>query len=116
MPYLWGGRSSEGVDCSSLVQIALAMAGISVPRDSDLQETTIGLEVPMSHKEDYSNLEVGDLVFFPGHVGVFIEDSRFLHANAFDMLVSQHNFSDVVKRSRIENACVSSIRRLIPAS
>ena len=92
------------------------MCGISVPRDSDLQETTIGIELPMSNNRDYSELKAGDLVFFPGHVGVFTEDSRFLHANAFDMQVSQHRFSDVLERGRSENTSVSSIRRLMPAN
>jgi len=113
VPYLWGGRSSEGMDCSSFVQLALAMAGVSVPRDSDLQEVAIGIEIPMGNNQDYSKLEVGDLVFFKGHVGVFIENAHFLHANAFDMQVSEHSFTDVLDRSRSENASVSSIRRLM---
>ena len=116
VPYLWGGRSAEGVDCSSLVQIALAMAGVSVPRDSDLQESAVGVEVPMDNGGDYSRIKEGDFVFFPGHVGLFMDDWRFLHANAFDMQVSLHGFSDVLNRSRSENAGVTSIRRITPST
>ena len=86
-----------------------------MPRDSDLQETTIGIAVTISNHHDYSKLKTGDLVFFPGHVGIFIDDSRFLHANAFDMQVSQHSFSDVLERGMSENSSISSVRRLLPA-
>jgi len=111
-PYLWGGRSANGVDCSSLVQLALRLAGLRVPRDSDMQETAVGTAVPMSDPHDFSAVEEGDLVFFPGHVGFFVSGWRFLHANAFDMLVSIHRFSEVLDRADAGNAGVTAIRRL----
>jgi len=111
-PYLWGGRSADGVDCSALVQMALRLAGIRAPRDSDLQEAAIGAEVAMADPHDFSAVEEGDLVFFPGHVGFFVSGWRFLHANAYDMLVSIHSFSEVLDRADAADAGVSSIRRL----
>lgn len=110
-PYLWGGRSCHGLDCSSLVQFALRMAGIDVPRDSDLQAAAIGVEVPMKNPNDLSGIEDGDLIFFPGHVGFYVEHWRFLHANAYDMQVSVHNLSDVLDRANAEDAGITCIRR-----
>lgn len=110
-PYLWGGRSCQGLDCSSLVQFALRMAGIDTPRDSDLQAAAIGIEVPMTNSNDLSGIEDGDLIFFPGHVGFYVEHWRFLHANAYDMQVSVHNLSDVLDRANREDAGITCIRR-----
>lgn len=111
-PYLWGGRSGAGIDCSALVQLVLRMAGIDVPRDSDLQQGAVGSAVPQTDTGDFSQLEDGDLVFFPGHVGFFVHGWRFLHANAFDMQVSLHGFSEVLDRANASNAGVSAIRRV----
>jgi cell wall-associated NlpC family hydrolase len=115
VPYLWGGRSALGLDCSALVQLAMAMAGIAAPRDADLQEASVGTPVAMDNEQDFSRLAEGDLVFFPGHVGLFVDNWRFLHANAFDMQVSLHGFSEVLDRAESENAPVTSIRRIVPS-
>ena len=98
--------------------LALGMAAITAPRDSDLQEAgpgAVGSLVEMDDEQDFSRLEEGDLVFFPGHVGLFVNGWRFLHANAFDMQVSLHGFSDVLDRANRDNAGVSSIRRITPS-
>lgn len=92
-PYVWGGRGHQGVDCSGLVQTALAQCGIAVPRDTDLQREGIGNPLP-----DDVPLRRGDFLFFPGHVGVMVDEDRLLHANAFWMSTVIEPLADVLAR------------------
>jgi cell wall-associated NlpC family hydrolase len=110
-PYVWGGRSDRGLDCSALVQLSLMRCGIDAPRDSDMQEAGLGSPGPYNGNEDV--LQRGDLVFWKGHVGIWIAPERFLHANAMDMCVSTAPFQDIVRYiQENENQPVSSVRRV----
>lgn len=83
MPYLWGGRAVTGLDCSSLIQLAMQAAGRPCPRDSDMQAAELGQSI-----EADADLARGDLVFWQGHVGVMLDETRLLHANAHHMAVA----------------------------
>jgi len=91
-PYRWGGRGAGGIDCSGLVQLALGLAGIDAPRDSDMQRA-LGHEIAPD-----APLARGDLIFFPGHVGLMADGTRLLHANAHAMAVTIEPLADVVAR------------------
>jgi cell wall-associated NlpC family hydrolase len=90
-PYLWGGRSGLGIDCSGLTQLALMMTGQKFPRDTDMQ-AKVGTEIA---RED---LRRGDLVFWKGHVGIMEDAETLLHANGHTMTVARENFEAAVKR------------------
>ena len=90
-PYLWGGRSCAGIDCSGLVQIALQACGMTCPRDTGEQKM---LGSAIGHDQ----LQRGDLVFFPGHVGIMADTANLLHANAHHMRTVVELLSDVVAR------------------
>jgi cell wall-associated NlpC family hydrolase len=81
-PYLWGGRASTGLDCSALVQLALQAAGRDCPRDSDMQEAELGRTLSQDAVP-----ERGNLIFWKGHVGIMLDQTRLLHANGHHVAV-----------------------------
>ncbi|MCA0046047.1 NlpC/P60 family protein [Mesorhizobium sp. B283B1A] len=95
-PYLWGGVSGFGIDCSGLVQLAMRMAGKNVLRDSDMQAASIG--EPLDPGADFSKLRRGDLVFWKGHVAVMTDAETMIHANGHTMLVSREGLKDAIAR------------------
>ncbi|WP_241242013.1 C40 family peptidase [Sphingobium algorifonticola] len=109
-PYVWGGRGHLGVDCSGLVQVALGQAGRKVPRDTDLQRESIGVQLP----ED-APLQRGDLLFFPGHVGIMVDSDSLLHANAHWMGTVVEPLADVIARLAPLHAQPVLARRRITA-
>ena len=109
-PYLWGGKSSLGLDCSALVQLALDAAGIAAPRDSDMQERSVGTALPLG--DGLPPLRRGDLVFWKGHVGLMQDAHRLLHANGHHMLVASEPLEVAIDRIEAKGAGkVTSIRR-----
>ena len=109
MTYLWAGRSTFGIDCSGLVQLAMQMAGIAVLRDTDMQEATIGEAVELA--PDLSGLKRGDLIFWSGHVGMMRDSENLLHANGHTMTVFSEPLESAVKRISYLYGAPSSVRR-----
>lgn len=109
--YLWGGRTTEGHDCSALVQNAMEAAGLPAPRDSDMQERALG--APLNLAPDLSGLNRGDLIFWKGHVGVMRDATELLHANGYHMQTISEPLREAVDRiAAAGGGAITSAKRL----
>jgi cell wall-associated NlpC family hydrolase len=106
VPYIWGGKTAAGLDCSGLIQTALQGVSKAAPRDTDMMEKALGESIAIGA------VRRGDLIFWKGHMGVMLDDTRLLHANAFHMLVAIEQLAEAAARIDAVAGPVTSVKRL----
>jgi cell wall-associated NlpC family hydrolase len=108
-PYLWGGKSSFGIDCSGLVQVSLNAAGTGCPRDSDMQQDALGTALDPAESK---KLQRGDLIFWKGHVAIARDANTIVHANAHHMATVIENTYDAIARIKSAGSEITAVKRL----